>query len=425
MPQLFSAILFRDAFRYILGRMKETKRKVYLDNASTTPLDPTVFRAMKDIFALFGNAGSIHEEGVKAKKILEESRKKIALVLSARSDEIIFTSGGTESNNLAIFGAANSFLKKGLKMGDLHFITTAIEHSSVLNCFKELEGRGAEVSYVGVGENGLVNPKDVEKAILPNTVLVSVMRANNEIGTIEPIREISKCLKKKAHNFPAESGSFYQRAPIFHCDASQAACYLDLNTEKLGVDLLTIDGHKIYGPKGVGALFVRQRVLLSPIMFGGEQERGLRPGTENAPLSAALAKALEICGETREKETKRLAVLRDYCLSQILKRDQTVIVNGDLIKRLPNNINVSLPGVDTEFLVLQFDTRGISLSTKSACLEGDGGSYVVAALSSDKARSKSTFRISLGRWTTKKDIDYFLKNFELLLKNSLIPTVQS
>lgn len=381
-------------------------KKVYLDHASTTPIDPAVKKEMVRFLDVdFGNAGSIHNAGVIAKKALADSRKKIASVLSVKSDEIIFTGSGTESNNIAIFGSVISIRQKGLQFKEMHFITSKIEHSSVLECFKALEKRGAEVTYVDVGPDGVVDAKSVASALRPSTVLVSIMYANNEIGTVQPIREISRVIR--AHNSKVSKPSNVQTR--FHTDASQAPLYLPLIIESLGVDMLTLDGHKIYGPKGVGMLYVSRNISLSPIMAGGSQEKGLRPGTENIPSIVGMAKALEIASKFREKESKRLRALLDHTIKILAKKLPEAKLNGSLEKRLPNNLNISIPNVDSEFLVIALDRHGISASTKSSCLRDESESYVVRALGGDSERARSSLRFSFGRSTTKADIDYLLQ----------------
>ncbi|KKU67422.1 MAG: Cysteine desulfurase [Parcubacteria group bacterium GW2011_GWA2_47_16] len=383
-------------------------KRIYMDYASTTPLDPRVLKAMLPYFGeKFGNPSSIHAEGVEAKKALEAARKNVGLILNARANEIFFTGGGTESNNLAIFGIVRALEKTGVSISKMHFVTTVIEHSSILECFRELESRGAKVAYAPVRENGIVDPTVIAKLLQPKTVLVSVGYANNEIGTIQPIREISKIIR--AQNFPTSKLHF---KTFFHSDASQAPLYLDCSVERLGVDLLTLDGHKMYGPKGVGALYVRRSVTLVPILFGGGQEKGLRSTTENLPLIVGFAKALEVAAALLEKESARLTTLRDFCYSNILKNVgmTKVIINGDIKERLPNNINISIPKLDTEFALLQLDAAGIACSTKSSCLGSEGGSYVVRALGGGETRAASTLRFTFGRATTKKDISLLLKH---------------
>ncbi len=265
--------------------------KIYLDNSATTPVDKEVLSAMNKYWACdFGNPSSIHSLGVEAKKSLQKSREIVAKFLNAHDREIIFTSGGTEANNLAIFGLINSVRKDGKKYSEMHFITTEIEHSSILECFKELENRGSRVDYLKVNEFGLISSKDLREKIMPETLLVSIGYANSEIGTIQPIKEIIKEIRHKRK----ENGENRFSAPYFHIDASQAGLYLNMNVEELGVDFLTIDAQKMYGPKGIGALYIRDGIKISPIIFGGGQEKGIRSGTENIPLIAGFAKTVEL-----------------------------------------------------------------------------------------------------------------------------------
>ena len=396
-----------------------------MDNASTTPLDPAVFKAMKPfLMEDFGNPSSITAGGVKAKQAVGKARKSVAELLRALPDEITFTSGGTESNNLAIFGLVRNLESHGLPISKMHFIATNIEHSSVLEPMRELVKRGAKVDFVPVESSGIVDAQKIKKALKPNTVLVSVMSANNEIGTIQPIREISKMLRhfRKTTHYSLPTTHLKSVRPIFHSDASQAPNYLELNVEKLGVDLLTLDAHKMYGPKGVGALYVKRGTTLSPIIFGGGQERGLRSTTENVAGIVGLAKAFEIASHLRINESLRLSRLRDYFYSLIranggIVESEKVILNGDLENRLPNNLNISLPGVDTEFLVLQLDNAGITVSTKSSCLRDESDSYVVKALGGDRKRAKTSVRFSLGRDTRKADLDQTAKILKNLLQS--------
>ena len=419
-----------------------------MDYAATTPLDKRVKLEMnKYLGEEFANAGSVHKEGVAAKKVLEESRTKVARILQCRSEEIIFTSGGTESNNLAILGVAEATAerrrlnakKSGRQKGDcsfrnMHFITTVIEHSSVLECFRSLEKRGAEVDYVKVDENGLINPREIEKLLRPNTVLVSVGLANGEIGVIQSIAKISKIIK----NF-RQSNFFFStiynlqstifRFPVLHTDSSQAAQYLNVSPDRLGADLITLDGHKMCGPKGVGALFVKRNTPIASIMFGGKQEKGLRPGTENVAFVAGFAKAFEIANAEMKSESARLAKLRDYAIGEIAKKIVDAKLNGDKELRLPNNINISIAGIDAEFAVIQLDEKGIACSTKSVCLGTGGDSYVVGALGQGASRAQSrastSLRFTLGRATTKKDVDYLIKSLlEIIDSQTNNPTIK-
>jgi cysteine desulfurase len=401
-------------------------RKIYLDNSATTPLDRKVISAMKKYWRKsFGNPSSIHKMGVEAKNVLEKARKVIADFLNAHDREIVFTSGGTEANNLAIFGVKNYFealllnkevdeitQKQGFET-KMHFITTEIEHSSILECFKKLEKDGHEVSYLKVDQFGLVNPKDLREIIKSETVLVSIGYANSEIGTVEPLREIIKEIRHKKKEFSREKNGL----PYFHSDASQAGLCLNMNVEELGVDLMTLDAQKMYGPKGVGALFVRDGIKIDPIILGGGQEAGMRSGTENIPLIVGFAKAVEIAKEKKEKESDRLTKLRNGFFDGIKKTIPSAVVNGHLEARLPNNINISIPGQDGEMLVFRLDEKGIVCSSASACSSGSGESYVVRKISEKMnlskgevdSRAKSTLRFSMGKDTRKRHIKYLLK----------------
>jgi cysteine desulfurase len=394
------------------------KKRIYLDYSTTTPVRPEVFSEMERFWARdFGNPSSLHAEGTAAKAALAAVRKSVARILNCKPEEIIFTSGGTESNNLAIFGLVEFLLEergKDIKYEDLHFITSAIEHSSVLECFEELARRGAKVDYIGVDKEGIVNLKELESRLSPNTVLVSIMYANNEIGTIQPVRKISNLIGNFAEKSRGKS-SLDKLGPIFHVDASQAPLYLPVNCDGIGADLVTIDGQKIYGPKGVGLLYVNRHAKIKPIFYGGGQERSLRPGTENIPPIAGLAKALALAAAGREKESARLKKLRDYFFGELGKKFPKAIINGSRTGRLPNNVNFSYPGLDAEFAVLKLDAVGISCSTKSACLERERESYVVKALDRSDDSARTSLRFTLGRTTTKKDIDCVIKSLEKIL----------
>ena len=405
-------------------------RRIYLDYASTTPLDPRVKKVMEPYLTnQFGNPSSIHAEGVIAKKALDIARTTVARCLEAHAEEIVFTSGGTEANNLAILGVLTpppfqggdkrggsrktTPLSLPLERGEgnirPHIVTTTIEHSSVLEPLRELERQGrAEVTYVPVEPNGIVKAEKIISAIKPNTILVSVMYANNEIGTIQPIRKIGQAIQNlkisKPQNFKI----------LFHSDACQAPLYLRCFVNALGVDLLTLDGHKIYGPKGIGALYVRRSTPLAPQLLGGGQEKGLRSTTENIPAIVGFAEAFRIATLEREKESARIKKIRDhlYLLIRANKHiDETTVVNGSMKEgeRLPNNLNISLLRVDTEFLTLKLDATGIAVSTKSSCLRDEKSSYVISALGGGTKRAASSLRFTPGRGTTKKDIEYATK----------------
>ncbi|MFA6999541.1 MAG: cysteine desulfurase family protein [Candidatus Paceibacterota bacterium] len=392
-----------------------TKKKIYLDNASATPLDKRVLKVMslynRDFFA---NATSIHSNGVKVREIIEKSRESITKGINAHSNEIIFTGSSTESNALAILGLINNYqltiinLNTNIKLKIPHIITSEIEHPAVLENCKLLESEGrAEVTYIKVNNDGIINPKDVKEAMKENTVLVSIMYANNEIGTIQPIEEIAKEIRhyKKMRSAPQglASGSLEARPfpavfPLFHTDATQAMNYLDTsNVEKLGVDMMSFNGSKIYGPKGIGVLYKKRGVELASIYAGGGQEFGLRSGTENVASIAGLALALEITNEIKNKEKERLTKLRNYAIEKLLNiniGNFKIILNGSREVRLPNNINISISGIASELLVIELDAKGIEVSSRSACKSGEDNAH--------------TLRITLSRQTTKKDMDKFV-----------------
>lgn len=394
--------------------MAKSNKQIYLDYAA----------------GVLPNPSSIHALGVKAKIELQNARKEVASVLEARLEEIIFTSGGTESNNFAIQGVVAKVWAEKVWP---HIITTNIEHPSVLETFKMLQKRKlAEISIVPVEKNGIVDPKKIKKEIKKNTVLVSVMYANNEIGTIQPIREIAKEIRhykksnlgKKDWPSQGESQSF-STFPLFHTDAVQAANYLDLNVEKLGVDLLSLSGSKIEGVGRIGVLYKKKSVPFMAIFGGGDQEMGLRPGTENLSEILKFSKALKSVQEVKEKENKRLIKLRDYFVKRLQKMSRTVldtnsnlIINGDLENRLPNNINITFPIIPSDLLVMELSAKGIMASSKSACKSSHKeGSYVIQAIRPESDIEIGGLRFSLGHKTTKADINYTIKIlFQILQK---------
>src|SRR3990172_4635248 len=403
---------------------KDNNKAVYLDHAASAPLEANVLKVMKKFLTVSGaNPSALHKEGIEAKMAVEKARGSIARILGAQKEEIIFTSGGTESNNLAILGTVSEYVS--------HIVTTNIEHPSVLEVCRHLENtKQREVTYVSVEENGIVDRKKIKEAIKKNTILFSVMYANNEIGTIQPIMEIAKEIRhyRKINN---------SKYPYFHTDATQAMNYLPVKVDKLGIDLLSFNGSKIYGPKGIGVLYKKRNCKLEPIMWGGDQEFGLKPGTENVAGIGGISRALEITEEIKEKESKRLTKLRDYFIKQLSRRslDSKIKINGDLEKRLPNNVNISVKGIESDLLVIELDARGIAVSSKSACQsDGPDESYVIAALRSQTSgaapRPAKPWRsggsltspseegsvcFSLGRNTNKADIDYTLKALSSIL----------
>jgi cysteine desulfurase len=375
-------------------------RRIYLDYAASTPLDSRVKKAMEPFWdEHFGNPGGIYQEGIYAKKVLEESRSKTAELLGARSEEIIFTSGGTESNSLAIIGFFNLLEEKNLLKGN-HVITSTIEHPSVLEIFKKYESKGLEVSFAPVDKDGILDLESFKKLLKENTVFVSIMYVNNEIGTIQPVKEVSKILKE------------FNDEIVFHSDASQGPLFLDVDVNNLGVDLMSIDGQKIYGPKGVGVLYIKDGINLNPVIIGGNQEKGLRPGTENVPLIVGLTTALEIADKERKEVKGKTLELREYLLEKLLKISG-VELNGSRENRIANNINVSIKDQDSEYLVVVLDSKGIACATKSACIRDRKiGSYVVQALDG----RESGLRFSLGRETTKEDLDRTFEALSEILK---------
>ncbi|MFC1625306.1 cysteine desulfurase family protein [Patescibacteria group bacterium] len=393
------------------------KKRIYLDHAATTYLDPRVKTAMDSYWIKnFGNPSSIYEEGRAVKTALASARNKVAEILSARPDEIVFTNGGTESDNLAVLGVARKQKALRQAQGKLHIITSKIEHHAVLHSCEKLKQEGFEISYIDVDKNGVIDLKQLKAELRPparhtaqgavggETILVSVMYANNEIGTIQPIKEIAKIVHRNSK-------------AIFHTDAVQAPAYLDLNVLKLGVDLMTLNGSKIYGPKGIGVLFKKRGIKLEPLIYGGHQESGLRPGTENVPAIIGFARALELVQKDREKESKRLIKLRVYFMKELFKTVPTLIVNGSLDDRLPNNINISIYGVEGEAMVLYLDEKGVACSTGSACTSDNlDPSHVIMALGVSYEYAHGSLRFTMGKQTTKSDIDYVLEVLPDIIK---------
>ena len=373
------------------------KRRIYLDYASAPPVLPSAIAAMREAEALLGNPGAIHAEGVAAKKSLEDSRARIAALLGCKSRELIFTSGLTEANNLAILGFAKHLERIKRTLKGTHWLVSAIEHDSVLGCFAEVEAMGGTVSYLEPDERGLVLPAVVEQALRPETVFVSVGWANNEIGTVQLLGKTEQVLRK----YERENSTQI----VFHSDAGQGPLYLPTVVSSLGVDLLSLGSNKLYGPHGIGALYVHNRVTLAPVLVGGKQERGLHAGTETVALAAGFVAAYETIASERASEAKRLKKLRDLLAQDLLVQIPGLLVNGDFSHALPHMLNVSLPNISSEYVTLALDHAGIAISTKSACREGDESrSHVVAALGGEKWRAENTLRFSLGRGTKVNDM---------------------
>lgn len=369
-------------------------RKVYLDHSATTPVDPEVADLMMKYYTeIYGNPSSVHSFGQEAKKGLEKAREQVAALIGAESREITFTSGGTEADNLAILGTAEALRGKGK-----HIITTAIEHHAVLETCEYLEKNGFALTILPVNEEGLVSVEEVKKAIRPDTILITLMHANNEMGAIQPVEEIGKIAK--------------EHGVRFHVDAVQSLGKIPVNVNQMNVDLLTISSHKIYGPKGVGALFIRKGARISPIFHGGAQEKKRRSGTENTPGIIGFGKACELAGQRMTKEAADLKKLRDKLLNGIQDRIEYVKVNGPLgDKRLPNNVNVSIRFVEGEALLLSLDMLGIGASSGSACTSGSlDPSHVLLAMGISHEVAHGSLRFSLGRQNTEEDIDYVLEH---------------
>ena len=374
--------------------------RIYLDNAATTAVSPEVLTAMLPYFTeCYGNPSSIHSTGRDAHKAVDAARRQVAAAINADPSEIYFTAGGSESDNWAIKGTAFAKKDKGN-----HIITTAIEHHAVLHTCQWLEKQGFEVTYLPVDENGLVSVEDVEKAITDKTILISVMAANNEIGTIEPIAEIGALARS--------------RGILFHTDAVQAVGAIPLDVKAMNIDMLSMSGHKFHGPKGIGALYIRKGVRLDTLIAGGAQERGKRAGTENLPGIVGIGKAIEIATRDMEANAARMTRLRDKLIHGILEEIPDVRLNGHPTRRLPNNVNVSVRYIEGEALLLRLDLAGIAGSSGSACTSGSlDPSHVLLAIGLPHEIAHGSLRLTLGTDTTEADIDEVLDKLPGIVKN--------
>ncbi len=379
---------------------------IYLDNAATTPMDPRVIEEVyKHFKETYGNSSSLHSVGQKAGQVLLKSREIIASSINANRDDIFFTSSGTEADNIAIFGVTSKNKERGN-----HIITTSIEHHAVENPYKELEKKKSELTFLPVDKYGLINLKDLENAITDKTILISIMFANNEIGSIEPIKEIGAIAKK--HNI------------IFHTDAVQAFGKVPIDVNEMNIDLLSASAHKLYGPKGVGMLYIRNKGLregwgkfITPIMYGGGHERDMRPSTVNVPGIAGFAKAVELSIEEMDVESKRQIKLRDRIIEWVLTHIEDSYLNGHPTQRLPNNINLGFKYIEGESIVLDLDSEGIATSTGSACSSKSlDPSHVLLAIGLKREDAHGSLRVSLGRFTTEEDIDYFLEKLPPIIE---------
>lgn len=376
------------------------KRQIYLDHASTTATDPRVVKAMEPYWTEFyGNPSSLYQLGLKSKTAITKARISISKILNCQADEIVFTGGGTESINLAIKGVL-------WNKPDAHVVTSTIEHHAVLHSLERQQKLGNKVSVVPVDDQGLINPQDVIKAINDNTRLVTIMMANNEIGTLQPIQKIGSLIEK------LNKERLEKKLPkvYFHTDACQASGSLDLDVKKLHVDLLTINGSKIYGPKGVGALYIKTGTILTPIIDGGGQEKNIRSGTENVPGIVGLAKALELAQENKDKENARLTKMRDWIINEILTTIPKTRLNGHPSQRLANNINISILDIEGEAMLLYLDEIGVQASTGSACTSTTlDPSHVIRALGCPYEVAHGSMRFTMGKSTTMEDLKYLAK----------------
>ncbi|NMO10310.1 cysteine desulfurase NifS [Methanobacterium subterraneum] len=360
----------------------------YMDHSATSPVDPEVLEAMLPYFKeSFGNASTLYSLGREARTAMEKARKQVASLIGARAEEVYFTSGGTESDNLAIKGTISRLKGKGN-----HIITSAIEHPAVEETCKYLEKNGYTVTYLPVGEDGIVKMEDLKESTREDTILITIMHANNEIGTIQPIKEIGALAREKGI--------------LFHTDAVQSVGKIPVNVEDMNVDLLSISAHKLHGPKGVGALYIRKGVRIDPLFHGGGHERGVRPGTENIPGIVGLGKACQLAEENLDKNMEYVASLRDQLIKGVLGSIEQSFLNGHPTKRLPNNANFRFSSIEGESLILQLDSKGINASTGSACSSNKlEPSHVLMAIGLEEVDAHGSLRISLGKENTPEDID--------------------
>ncbi|MGB8953935.1 MAG: cysteine desulfurase NifS [Tumebacillaceae bacterium] len=370
-------------------------RRIYLDHAATTPVRPEVIEAMNKVHTeVWGNPSSIHQFGRPSRKLLEESREKVAAAIGADAREIVFTGSGTEADNIAILGGARANKKKGT-----HLITTVVEHHAVLDAFKALEKEGFEVTYLPVDADGRVSVEDFKNALRDDTSLVSVMMANNEVGTIMPVEEIGAICR--------------ERKILFHVDAVQAVGKIAVDVKAINCDFMALSGHKIYGPKGVGVLYMRRGVRTQPLYYGGGQERKLRPGTENVANIVGFATAIELAVKEMPEESARLAKLRDKLIDGVLSTIPETRLNGPREGRLPHNVNISVEYVEGEALLLTCDMKGMAASSGSACTSGSlDPSHVLMAMGLTHTTAHGSLRLSLGKSTTEEDVDYIIRELK-------------
>lgn len=374
-------------------------KQIYFDNAATTQVKPEVVAKMLTIFTnQFGNPSSLYNMGEEAKKIVDDARAKVAMYLGALPEEIYFTGSGSEADNWAIKGTALALKDKGN-----HIVTTAFEHHAVLHSCQALEKQGFEVTYVKPDENGIISPEDIRNAITDKTILVSVMFANNEIGTVQPIAEIAQVAAEKGVRF--------------HTDAVQAAGIIPINVKELAVDMMSVSAHKFHGPKGIGALYIKKGLKISNLIDGGGQERGKRAGTENVPYMAGMAAALEYAYMMMDENRLKIAEMRDYLITSVMSRIPRVRVNGHLTKRLPGNANFSIECIEGESLLLMLNMAGIACSSGSACASQSlDPSHVLLSIGLPHEIAHGSIRVTLSEDNTFEEIDYFVNKLEEIVK---------
>ena len=371
---------------------------IYFDNAATTKLDDEVLKEMMPYLTnMYGNASAIYELGRESRKAIEDAREKVAKVLNCEVGEVYFTSCGSESDNTAIKEIARANKKNGN-----HIITSKIEHPAVIETCEQLKKEGFEITYIGVDEKGIVDLEEIKRAIKPTTILISIMFANNEIGTVEPIKEIGKIAKE--HEI------------VFHTDAVQAVGNVRIDVEDMNIDSLSLSGHKFYGPKGVGVLYVKREIEFHSFINGGYQEKNKRAGTENVAGIVGIGKAIELAYQNLDEHNKKITELRDYFINQITAKIPKVKINGDMINRLPGNVNISFEGVDAEGLLLNLDLKKICASSGSACSAGSlEPSRVLLAIGLEKEMAKSSLRVTIGKYNTKEEVDYLIESLEEII----------
>lgn len=390
------------------------KKRVYMDFASSSPVHEDVIRAMNDALRSFGNPSAPHTEGREARELLENARTSVARSLAVKPESIYFTGSGTESNNLAVYGVVEALVERGAKYSDLHIISTSFEHPSLLEPLRHLETKGVSVTYLDPTPEGIVTAEMVKEHVTEKTILVSVVAVQSEIGAIQPLKEIAHTLesfrsarKQKVQNLIPES-----LFPIFHTDASQGSLFVNLSPDRLGVDIASYDAQKIMGPKGVGVLYKHSAVSLAPFIRGGSQERKIRPGTPNVYGAVGMARALELAVQKRKDVTPKVEKVREYAIQELQKRVPNVVINGGVKKRIANNINISIPGTDGDYLAVLMDSHGVSISPRSACIASGELSHSVQSLGKSDEEARGTIRFSFAPWVSRGDIDFAISALE-------------